>query len=660
MSSRDTETRLLPRPKRVARNAGRFVLRKGLPIVLPASAGDRDLETARSLARGIERRCGIELEVETHRHSEGLGPAVFFVASSREGEESYRLSVDPNGVALRATGGAGWRWASETLLQWIPASGRVPACEIVDTPSFRRRGLLLDISRGKVPTLEDLFALVDRCCALKLNVLMLYIEHPFAFRRHPEIGAGCSPLRAEDIRRLDEYAAQRFVELIPNLQTLGHMERVLVQTRYEALAESDARWTLAPANSESYALLDDLFDELLPNFRSPRVHINCDEPWDLGKGQSQALAEGLGGPPGLLVHHVETLREKLRERDSESEVLLWADFVHSHPERIDAFDPSLIFCDWWYEGPCDHERVARFAESGHRFWVCGGTCSWNALFPRMADSLNTLSAWADAGRRHGAEGLLLTEWGDFGHYNLLGNIWFSLAWTAQEAWSGPVPEAEFDRAFGATFFDDPSRNAARVYRMLGDAHAVGFELANASPIPFLFFDDLDEALFCRAADARITERTLRRVTRIALTLRQEEVRYTADPQSYDELCYAAEATQFALEKTLAALPYLRWREGEALDGRSRRSLARRLMGLADRQRELGAQLRRLWMRRSAKSNFEVNATRLRRSVASLRRAARELTRNRAGPPLPEHPGFEPRTVLRLLREATAWPPGPRV
>ncbi len=521
---------------------------------------------------------------------------------------------------------------------------------------------MLDISRGKVPTRDELFALVERCAALKLNVLMLYIEHPFAFRRHPEIGAGCSPLDAETLRALDAHAALHHVELIPNLQTLGHMERVLVQARYEELAETDARWTLAPAHPETYPLLADLFDELLPNFRSRSVHINCDEPWDLGRGQSEALATSLGGPPGLLVHHVDTVARTLRERHGCDDVLMWADFVHSHPERIDAFDPRMVFCDWWYEGECDYERVARFAEAGRRFWVCGGTCSWNALFPRMDAALETISAWADAGRRHGAEGLLLTEWGDFGHYNLLGNSWFSLAWTAQEAWTGPSPPEVFDRAFGAFLLDDASPRAARVYRALGRAQEVGFELANASPLSFLFFDDPREAFFLRAIDERKVRSTLRRVARVREPLgdgSRGPKGWERDPTTRDELRYAADATAFALEKSLAVAPYLAWRSGSALDARARRRCARDLRRLADRQQDLLRELRRLWRLRSARSNFDVNERRIRRSIAGLRAAAGSLERNRSGGPLPESPGFAPTTVLRLLREATGWPPGPR-
>ena len=123
--------------------------------------------------------------------------------------------------------------------------------------------------------------LVDFMVGLKLNLLMLYTEHVFRFRRHPLIGKGASPMAASELRELDLYARQRHVELVPTLQSLGHMHQILKYPRYEKLAESEKKWSLSPALEETYALLDDLYAEYVPNFSSPWLNANCDEPFDL-------------------------------------------------------------------------------------------------------------------------------------------------------------------------------------------------------------------------------------------------------------------------------------------------------------------------------------------------------------------------------------------
>jgi hypothetical protein len=639
---------LLPAPRRSEARAGAFALRDGLPIVLGPTADDGDFASARALAAAVRAACGVRLPIETHARSEDLGPRVELARRGAAGE-AHRIDVDPARVRVEADGPAGLRWGIETLAQLVDRRGRVPACRIEDAPDFPFRGVMLDVSRGKVPTLADLRALVDRLARLKLNVLMLYVEHTFRFRRHPEIGADASPLEAETLRELDAYAAERQVQLVPCLQSLGHMEHVLSHPRYAPLAESDVRWTIAPTDPRTYELLGDLYAEHLPNFRSPLFNANCDEPWDLGRGRSAARAAELG-PGGLWLEHVRRVRDLAAEHGKRT--LVWGDFVHAHPARIPELDRDLVLLDWWYEANHDFDRVRAFAANGIEFWVCPGTSSWNCLFPRMENALTNIARWADAGRRHGARGLLVTDWGDFGHYNLLGNSWLAYAWAAQQAWSGDAPQPAFDRAFSRLFFGDASGAAARLYRELGAVHEAGFAVVNASPLQFLYFDDLDRAYFLEAARPNELRRSERRLARVRARLVKEAARFGDDALTHAELIYAADASLLAVRKARAALEWIAWRRGaRALDGAARRRLAGELRRLAVEQTRLGRLLRRLWLRRARPSNFEITGRRLDRSLASLRRAADAVARNRPPAPPPPHPGLTPAAVFQALRDA---------
>jgi len=641
---------LLPRPRHFELHTGRFRLRDGIPIVLDASANDADFASACALRDALLRAHGLRLPVETHARRDGIGTCIELRREVEAGE-AYRLRVEGDHVLAIASGPAGLRYAVETLIQLVDARGALPACLVDDAPDFPKRGIMLDVSRGKVPTPETLHALVDLCVRLKLNVLMLYVEHTFRFRRHPKIGAGASPLEAEVLRELDAYAAARHVELVPNLQSLGHMEHVLALPEYQHLAETDARWTLACAEPGSYELLRDMYDEFLPNFRSRLFCVDCDEPWDLGRGKSKAMADALG-PGGLLLDHVKHVGELAREH--RRQLMVWADFVHKHPERIAEFGRDVIFLDWWYEAEHDFDKVRRFAEHDLAFWVCPGTSSWNCLFPRLENAVTNISRWADAGRRHGADGLLVTDWGDFGHYNLLGNSWLPYAWAAQQAWSGDEAPARFDRAFSRLVFGDASGESARFYRELGAVHDAGFEIFNGSALQFLFFDDLDRAYFVRGAKPAVLRKSRARLERTRKRLAAAAARFAGDPVAHGELLYAADASIHALRKALAGLDYVAWRERPAkLDAKARRRLASECTQLAKEERVLLARLRTLWLARSRPSNFELTSRRLQRSTASLVRAARALTANRAPPAPPAHEGFSPGVVIRVLRDAVA-------
>jgi len=626
---------VVPTPKQVRPGRGTLRLQNGLPILLDPEASEADFATACALKERLREHRDIFLPIETHARRDDLGPGLFLRRVGDTGE-SYRITIDGAGAHVVGSGPAGLRWAIETLAQLPDPRGRLPFCEIEDAPDLALRGVMLDVSRGKVPTFETLCTVVDQCARLKLNALMLYVEHTFRFRRHPRIGAGTSPLDAETLRRLDVYAAERGVELIPSLQSLGHMDHVLNLPEYSHLAETPSHWTLAPAVPETYALLQDLYDEFLPNFTSGFFNANCDESFDLGSGRSAEMQQELGAG-GPFLAHVSRVRELARSHGKRT--MIWADMPHAHPERLAEFAADVVFLDWWYEATFDYDRVKRFAEAGRDFLVCPGTSTWNCLFPRVDNAVANVTGWADAGRRHGALGLLVTDWGDFGHYNLQGNSWFGYAWAAEQAWGGEG--ADFDRAFSSAVFGDDSGTAARLYRELGAIHDAGFPVFNGSPLQFLFFDDLDTAFFLQGARRPALQRAARRLERVRERIDRARHRFRRETRTWRELRYAADASAFAVEKALAGGAYLAWRrKPSALDARARRGLARRLRVLAERQRALGRRLQRLWLARSRPSNLELTLRRLRRSARSLVAAARALERNRPPPPPPPHPGYD--------------------
>ncbi|MFP6638714.1 MAG: glycoside hydrolase family 20 zincin-like fold domain-containing protein [Myxococcota bacterium] len=648
---------LLPRPQRVRARTSRFLLQSDTPIVLMDEGGEIALITAERLQTGLAARCGVRTKIERHVRSHDLGPCIRLemdgqLETDREEairQQSYRIEIDARGVRLRGGGPAGLRYAIETLLGLVDSRGHLAGCRIDDAPDLAMRGIMLDISRGKVPTRESLESLVDLCVRLKLNLLMLYTEHTFRFRRHPEIGRNDSPLDSETLSRLDRYAKERHVQLVPCLQSLGHMEHILKLPKYRALSETERGWALAPVDPKTYTLLSDLYDEYLPNFESGYFNANCDEPWDLGQGRSKRRSDRLG-PGGLYLEHVERVRELAKDHGKRT--MIWADFIHAHPERIPEIHPDLILLDWWYEAQFEYDRVAVFAENDLKFMVCPGTSSWNSLFPRVQNSVLNISRWADAARRHGAMGLLNTDWGDGGHYNLQGNSLFAYAWGAQEAWSGSPEARAFDRAFSTSLFGETSGAVARLYRALGALHDPGFAMFNGSPLQYLFFDSIESAYFVRASKPARLDRLVGQLERLRPRILGAQERSQKGHLALDEMLYALDASLFAVQKAQAGHDYLSWRNEPATWSASdRRALARRFELLAEDQRSLGRRLEKLWLERARVSNLDVTLRRLRRSARQLQAAARRLRKGKpTRPPKPEV--FSVRRAMEAARENT--------
>ncbi|GAG17280.1 unnamed protein product, partial [marine sediment metagenome] len=184
--------------------------------------------------------------------------------------EHYRLTVRPGKIEIRTPGTPGAYYGIQTLRDLLAARGKaLPAVRIDDWPDFPRRGVYLDCSRGKVPTVKTLKQLIERLAHWKINELQLYIENTFRYASHPAIGVGYSPFTRTDILAVGDHCAAHNVRLVGSLASFGHMDKILCLPDYRHLAEMpDTRHEMGgdmcPGDPGSIALMKDLYDEFLP------------------------------------------------------------------------------------------------------------------------------------------------------------------------------------------------------------------------------------------------------------------------------------------------------------------------------------------------------------------------------------------------------------
>ncbi len=493
---------LLPAPAefQYGADSDAFTFDAAVPILLGLDAGQETLFAARQVQAAVQAATGLRLAVRKTHVPNGAGrqPCVALLLAGRDpgaeapvgGPEGYVLHVRSHGITISAAAEAGLFYGVQTLRQLLRThGGRIAALTIRDRPVLAHRGVMLDVSRGKVPTLATLMALVDGLSAVKYNQLQLYIEHTFHFPSHPSIGAGTDPLMAEDILLLDEYCRPRHVELVPNLQSFGHQRHLLGLPEFSHLDEVGWRWSLTPAREETYRLLDDLYTNFLPAFSSRWLNVDCDETWDLGTGQSKTLAAELGRGR-LYLQHILRLRELAAKHGRR--IMLWADVLHHYPELVPELPDDVLLLDWEYEAADGYPTTTALGKSGRPFWVCPGTSSWNTLFPRFDNALGNIRRFVRDGLAAGATGMLLTDWGDYGHYQPLSLSWYPYLFGAATAWTGAQtsPE-EFDAAFALQFLGLPEDNRALpAMRRLGSAvTGPTLGLRNRSAIALALFED---------------------------------------------------------------------------------------------------------------------------------------------------------------------------
>ncbi len=355
------------------------------------------------------------------------------------GDEAYRLVIDASGARITARTACGLRWGRATLDQ-LRLHPRIPCLVIDDAPRFAHRGVMLDISRDRVPTMATLFGLVDRLAAWKMNHLQLYIEHTLAYPGHEDAWRSSSPITLEELSALDAYCTGKGVALTANQNCLGHFERWLKHPRYAPLAEmegghmSSGGWytrpnTLCPGEPRVQPLIEDLLSQQLPRCSGAYANIGCDEPWDLGLGRSKADCEAR--TRGVVFsEHVAKVAAIARNLGKKPQ--FWCD---PHPNEGDGLPKDLTALVWGYEDIDDfHTRTQAHRSVGREVWVAPGTSCWSSTTGRTWNRRGNLDL---AARETDAVGFLSTAWGDGGHHQQWPITLFGFADSAMAAWSGP-------------------------------------------------------------------------------------------------------------------------------------------------------------------------------------------------------------------------------
>ncbi|WP_394552876.1 family 20 glycosylhydrolase [Agromyces sp. MMS24-JH15] len=228
--------------------------------------------------------------------------------------EGYALEVGADGVRIDAADAAGAFWATQSLRQLLPAAieggdaaepadgWTAPAVSIEDAPRFAYRGAMLDVARHFLPV-EDVERYVDAIALLKLNVLHLHLTDDQGWRIEipgwPELtgigastsvgGDGGGAYTADDYRRIVAYAAERHVNVVPEVDLPGHTNAALsayaelncdgvARTPYEGVEVGFSSLCASPQRAEATdRFLADVTRAVAALTPGPWLHVGGDE-----------------------------------------------------------------------------------------------------------------------------------------------------------------------------------------------------------------------------------------------------------------------------------------------------------------------------------------------------------------------------------------------
>jgi hypothetical protein len=628
---------LCPRPRKLEPRSGELTLTRLPRIQLEASLPPSDHE----LGMGSPAVQQLERALATLALPAVAADSVPVVLSLEPGDrtsEAYRLSIGEASIHVASSSLAGLFYGACTLAQLLrlgaqPAGVKLPLLEIADRPSFSRRGVMLDISRDKVPTLDTTLALVDLLASLKINELQLYMEHTFAYAGHERVWRDASPFTGAEIDELDRYCRARHVELVPNQNSFGHMQRWLAHEPYRSeLAEAPNGFVhdwnptrepygLCPIEPRSLAFLQGLYEQLLPHFTSRTFNVGLDETFDLGLGRSAAACEERG-TERVYLDFLQRIHQDLAQRGFAMQ--FWGDIIIKRPELIPELPRDAIALEWGYEH--DHpfdEHVEKFAAAGLRFYVCPGTSSWNSIAGRTENALLNIAAAVKHGAAHGAYGVLNTDWGDNGHLQPLCVSYVGFLAGAATSWKAEDADAPLELPV-AEWIDrlvlgEPASGLGAIARDLGNAYReLGCRPHNSSGLFYLVAGRPGQPLKLPGVEASHFAATLRYLERQDEQLRRAQPTGEEARRVHAELTWASDVLKTACRIGAARLAVGLDEPLSALAPARRAELAAELSALIERHRSL-------WLVRNRPGGLVDSVQQLQRVLDRLRTPAGSTT-----------------------------------
>ncbi|MDR3599698.1 MAG: family 20 glycosylhydrolase [Desulfosporosinus sp.] len=481
---------LIPLPRMITALDGLFLIDHNTTIVLDVELDDKDLETAKLLQHEIRKVIAITLPIKkVLQYSGNLGVnCLYFQFDNKEsGEEAYRLIVKPNKITIVACSNRGFLYGAATLIQLCKIfRGEIGCVDIADEPSYSNRGYMLDVSRGRVPTMDSLKALVDRLALYKINQLQLYMENCLRLDGFEEIWSQTDPFTPEEILELDCYCHIRSIELVPCVATFGHLYDLLRSESFGKYREMDTglgetfTWyhrmrhhIINVSDPESLTLIKGILDQYLPLFRSNKINICCDETFDLGKGKSASMAQKMDYAEMYLCY-VNKLVEYLQSKGKE--VMIWGDIVKSHPEHLAKLNAQVTCLNWYYDYGAKEENVKIFPDNGFKQYVCPSLSGYSRLVNAYDMSFSNIREMAKLGNRYHAEGFLNTDWGDCGHINMPALAIPGMIYGAAQGWNVEDDRgfSSIDQAISLVEYGDPGKDLVGLLRELSHQDKIIF------------------------------------------------------------------------------------------------------------------------------------------------------------------------------------------
>ncbi|MEX0312868.1 MAG: beta-N-acetylhexosaminidase [Allomuricauda sp.] len=357
---------IIPKPSKVIKGEGYFEITQNTIISVENKAQE---QIAQLFFNEFESVSGWIPKIQIGGEGD-----IRFVSNSELEKEAYNLGVTPSLVTIKASSGAGFFYALQSLRQLLPASfysgelqpnvsWGVPEVNVADKPAFGWRGYMLDVSRHFFDV-DEVKKVLDFMAESKLNRFHWHLTDDQGWRleiksypKLTEIGAwrvdhnttdesisnwwgrpvqkpGEKPTYGgfytqEEVKEIITYAKERFIEVIPEIDMPGHAQATIVAypeigcvnaAPYVATGGVYKNNTYNPGKEETFVFAEKMLNEVMDLFPFNYVHIGGDEcnkeQWKLDPdAQRRIKEEGLKNEFELQSYFIKRVEKIINSRD---------------------------------------------------------------------------------------------------------------------------------------------------------------------------------------------------------------------------------------------------------------------------------------------------------------------------------------------------------
>lgn len=336
-----TTNNIIPKPLSYEAGKGKFILNKNTSIYVQGNNPEETeqlVKIAEFLKGKLSPATGYSFNIVKGENPNKEGIYLTTIGGEEsEGNEGYKMVTTPKGVTVTAFKPEGVSRGIQTLRQLLPpdidkntmvkgVEWSIPASTITDKPEYSYRGYMIDVAR-RFFTVEEVKRQIDLAAQYKINKVHLHLSDDQGWRleikKYPdltliggstEVGGGPGGYYTqEQFKDIVAYAAERYVEIVPEFDMPGHTNAALASYGFlnpdgqKKPLYTDTKVgfsTFMTDSEETYNFIDDVFKEVSAISPSKYIQIGGDEAdstpkkdYDYFVGRVAKIAQKYGKEP---------------------------------------------------------------------------------------------------------------------------------------------------------------------------------------------------------------------------------------------------------------------------------------------------------------------------------------------------------------------------